>query len=94
MPRRKVKHLMERIGLTSTGQAIAYIKEALREINMSHETHIRNEKIDITKDQRLYTFPSEALKVTDIRVKNHMNSKDEYRSISRLVYEPSIKDED
>ena len=85
---------MERVGLSATGQAIAYIKEALREINMSHETHIRKETINITKNKRMYKFPSEALKVTDIQVKNHMNSDGEYRSIPRLIYEPHIKDDD
>ena len=94
MPKRKVKHLMELTGIDSRGAAIAYIKQALREINISHETHVRADTIDITQDKRIYNFPDSALKITDIRVKNHMNSKGEYRSIPRLMYEPHIKDED
>ena len=30
----------------------------------------------------------------DIRVKNHLNSKDEYRSIPRMIHKPVVKDAD
>ena len=90
----KVQELMERTGITETGRAIAWIKDALREINMIHETHIENTNIDVTEDQRNYSIPNQAVKLLDVRVKNHMNSKDEYRSIPRLIYEPGIKDND
>ena len=42
----KVQELMERVGINQTGRAIAWIKDGLREINLIHETHIRNENID------------------------------------------------
>tara|TARA_R100001594_G_scaffold149073_1_gene205862 strand:+ start:1150 stop:1437 length:288 start_codon:yes stop_codon:yes gene_type:complete len=92
----KVKELIERVGAETlpTGRAIAYIIDGLEEINMLAETHISSEKFDITENQRFYKFPMEALKILDVRVKNHLNSKDEYRSIPRLVYKPLIKDED
>ena len=90
----KVSELMERVGINQTGRAIAWIKDGLREINLIHETHIRDENIDITENQRNYTIPNEMVKVLDIRVKNHLNSNDEYRSIPRLLYKPRIKDND
>ena len=90
----KVQELMERVGINQTGRAIAWIKDGLREINLIHETHIRDENIDITENQRNYTIPNEMVKVLDIRVKNHLNSNDEYRSIPRLLYKPRIKDND
>jgi hypothetical protein len=89
-----IKQLMERAGITETGRAIAYIKDGLEEINLISETHIKTSKQDITKDKRLYPIPKEALQIKDIRVKNHFNSKDEYRSIPRLLYKPLIKDAD
>jgi len=89
-----VKKVMERVGLTETGRAIAYIEDALEEINVLTETHINTERFDITKDKRLYEIPSEVIKILDIRVKNHLNSKDEYRSIPRLIHKPVIKDAD
>ena len=90
----KVKELMERVGITQTGRAIAYIKDGLDEMNMLAETHINVERIDITEDQRYYDFPVDMIKVTDIRVKNHSNSKDEYRSIPRTIYKPPTEDAD
>ena len=90
----KVKELMERVGMTQTGRAIAYIKDGLDEMNMLAETHINVQRIDITADQRYYDFPADMIKVTDIRVKNHYNSKDEYRSIPRTIYKPPTEDAD
>ena len=90
----KVKELMERVGSNQTGRAIAYIKDGMAEINMLSETHVTTEKIDITEDQRFYQFPNEMIKILEVRCKNHLNSKDEYRQIPRLLYEPIIKDAD
>ena len=90
----KIKELMERIGINQTGRAVAYIKDGLEEINMLTETHTRLERFDITENQRFYTLPNEMVKMIDIRVKNHLNSKDEYRSIPRMIYKPTVKDAD
>ena len=85
---------MERVGVTDTGRAIAYIKDALEEMNIISETHFKNIRIDITKDQRFYDFPSDMVKILDIRCKNHLNVDDEYRSIPRMIGEPLRKDAD
>jgi hypothetical protein len=90
----KVQELMERVGAEETGRVIAYIKDGLEEINMLTETHTRLERFDITEDQRFYTLPNEMVKMIDIRVKNHLNSKDEYRSIPRMIHKPVVKDAD
>ena len=90
----KIKELMERVGMQETGRAVAYVKDCLREMNMLSETHVTTERIDIAKNQRYYSIPNDVVKITDIRMKNHYNSKDEYRSIPRLVYEPKVEDAD
>jgi len=92
----KVKELMERVGAEGvpTGRAIAYIKDALEEINVLSETHVKTTKQTITKDQRFYHFPDDMIKVLSVRCKNHLNSKSEYRSIPRLLFEPRIVDGD
>ena len=90
----KVQELMERCGLTETGRAIAYIKDGLEDLNMKFETHTTVERIDITADKRFYNLPNDMVKVIDIRAKNHLNSKDEYRSIPRMIGEPTIEDGD
>ena len=89
-----IKELMERVGNNQTGRVVAYVKDGLEEINMLTETHTRLERFDITEDQRFYTLPNEMIKMIDIRVKNHLNSKDEYRTIPRMIYKPTVKDAD
>ena len=90
----KIQELMERVGILETGRTIAYVKDALIEMNMIAETHVTTARININQNQRYYDFPNNMVKITDIRVKNHLNSKDEYRSIPRIMYEPKIEDAD
>ena len=90
----KVQELMERVGMTQTGRAIAYIKDGLEEMNMIAETHINIAKIDINKDQRFYELPNEMIKLLDVRCKNQLNNRDEYRSLPRAIGSPTNKDAD
>ena len=97
----KVKELKERLAMPesgeqflTTGRLIAYIKDGLEEMNMIAETHVDVERINITENQRFYELPFNALSLLDVRAKNHLNSKDEYRSIPRLIYKPVVKDAD
>ena len=90
----KVKEIMERVGMAETGRALAYIKDALAEMNILSETHITTERIDITEDQRFYNIPNDCIKILDIRCKHHNNEDEKYRSIPRSIYEPAIVDED
>tara|TARA_R100000278_G_scaffold57097_2_gene47073 strand:+ start:1360 stop:1641 length:282 start_codon:yes stop_codon:yes gene_type:complete len=89
-----VQELMERVGMLQTGRAIAYIKDGLEEINILAETHITTARIDIEKDKRFYELPNDMVKLLDVRCKNHLNSKDEYRSIPRAIGNPNNKDAD
>ena len=90
----KVKEIMERSGSTQTGRAIAYIKDALDEMNIISETHITTQRMNLNKDQRFYEIPNNCLKILDIRCKHHNNEDNKYRSIPRTIYEPMIVDED
>ena len=90
----KIQEIMERVGVEETGRSIAYIKDALEEMNVISETHVNTQRIDINKDQRFYAIPNESLKILDIRCKNHNKSDNKYRSIPRTIYEPTIVDED
>ena len=85
---------MERAGMTQTGRAIAYIKDALDEVNIISETHITTQRMDINENQRFYSIPNDCLKILDIRCKHHNNDDSKYRSIPRSIYEPTIVDED
>lgn len=85
---------MERSGITQTGRAIAYIKDALEEINMIAETHVKRVRMNVNKDQRFYQIPNESIKIIDVRCKNHNNTDDIYKSIPRMIYQPDITDSD
>tara|TARA_R100001082_G_scaffold110676_1_gene91325 strand:+ start:114 stop:401 length:288 start_codon:yes stop_codon:yes gene_type:complete len=89
-----VKELMERVGTTETSRVIAYIKDGLEEINMLAPTNITTTRVDIEKDKRYYDIPVDCVQITDIRCKNHLNSKDEYRSLPRMIGEPVVEDAD
>ena len=90
----KVKEIMERVGMAETGRALAYIKDALDEMNILSETHVTTQRMDINENQRFYTVPNDCLKILDIRCKHHNNEDEKYRSIPRSIYEPKIVDED
>jgi|TARA_Y100001938_G_C8082768_1_gene430161 hypothetical protein len=90
----KIKELMERLGINNTGIAGAYIKDALEEMNMIAETHVTTTRFNIAANKRYYPVPQDCIKITDIRCKNHLNSKGEYRSIPRMIGEPAIEDAD
>ena len=89
-----VQEIIERAGTNDIGFAIAYIKDALDEMNIIAETHITTQRIDINKDQRFYEIPNDCLKILDIRCKHQNNTDNKYRSIPRSIYEPTIVDED
>ena len=90
----KVQEIMERAGIDSTGRAIAYIKDALEEINMISETHIRTTRLNINKDQRYYSIPNESIKLLEVRAKNHNNNDNRYQVLPRMVHKPEITDAD
>ena len=89
-----VQDIMDRSGVTQTGRAIAYIKEALDEIAIESPTHIKTIRMNIESGKRFYAFPKEALKILDIRCKDHDNEEGLYESIPRTVYEPDYEDSD
>tara|TARA_R100000808_G_scaffold16093_1_gene36556 strand:+ start:251 stop:532 length:282 start_codon:yes stop_codon:yes gene_type:complete len=89
-----VQELMERCGASETGKIIAYIKDGLEEINIEAETHVDMERMNIVEGKRFYEIPANMTRMIDVRVKNHFNSKDEYRSIPRMITPPNITDAD
>ena len=89
-----VKEIMERAGTTQTGRALAYINDALDEMAISSETHVKTDKINIAQDQRFYALPSDLTKLMDVRVKDHNNEDGKYRSVPRSIYKPVLVDED
>ena len=89
-----VQELMERVGVKQTGRALAYIRDGMEEINILAESHVKTARIDIEKDKRFYDLPENIIKLIDVRCKNQLNTKDEYRSIPRGIGSLTNKDAD
>mgnify|MGYP003113919435 CR=1 FL=1 len=89
-----VEEIMERANITQAGRALAWIKDALEEINLMSETHVKTVRIDIESGKRFYDLPYEMVKLIDIRVKDHENEDGTYKSIPRMIHEPGVEDTD
>ena len=89
-----VMEILERAGIQQTGLGISYIKDALEEMNMESETHVKTMRMDIKNGKRFYDLPNDAVKILDIRCKDHNNVDGRYKSIPRSTYEPEIEDTD
>ena len=48
----------------------------------------------VAENKRFYDLPPDAIKIVDVRCKNHLNNKDEYRSIPRAIGNVPTKDAD
>lgn len=79
----KLQEYMERVGTTNMGYAIAYLKDAMREINMMIEDNVVASKADIQKDQRFYSFPANFVSLKDVMIYDETDKK--YRKISRVL---------
>ena len=90
----KIKELMERIGTTEVARVAAYIEDAYEELNIDFETHTKVQRMNITKDKRFYNLPQDLVRILEVRVKNHLTSKDEYRRVPRLLNKPYTPDSD
>ena len=87
-----VREIMERTNMSNFGLARMFIEDALIDMSIKQAPWQREIDISIINGIRFYDIPVDCIKITDIIVKNHMNSKGEYRSIPRLLNEPKNKD--
>ena len=83
-----LKELMERAGTTNQGFAIAYLKDAMREINMMIEDNVVNSRANIAKDQRFYSFPANFISLKDVMVYDSDDAK--YVKIQRVLDVPNV----
>ena len=83
-----LKELMERAGTTNQGFTIAYLKDAMREINMMIEDNVVNSRANIAKDQRFYSFPANFISLKDVMVYDTDEAK--YVKIQRVLDVPNV----
>jgi len=87
----KVREIMERSGVENTGFAIAFIKDAMKEVNMLIEDNVIMGKTDIEEDQRYYSIPTDLIELRSVMVFDDDNDK--YVRIPRVIGVSTI-DED
>ena len=83
-------------GASTNGNAIS-VSDTLTTESAGETITVRGQTLnymDLIKDKRYYSLPSEAIKITDIRVKNHLNTDDQWRSIPRMIGKPLNTDKD
>ncbi len=79
-----VKELMERIGIADEGFTIAYINDAVREIQtMIEDNVIREATTDIEKNKRYYALPTDMINLLKVFIYDSTN--DEYIQIARTI---------
>jgi len=78
-----LKELMERAGTTNQGYSIAYLKDAMREVNMMIEDNVVSSKANVVKDQRYYSFPANFISLKDVMI--YDTSETEYVKIARVL---------
>jgi len=86
-----LKELMERAGTTNQGYSIAYLKDAMREVNMMIEDNVVSSKADVIKDQRFYSFPANFISLKNVMI--YDADETEYVKIARVLDTKNV-DED
>ena len=87
----KVQEMMERTGIRETGLAIAWIKDAIHQIQSQHDESVATWKTNITDGTREYPFPANMIKLRSISVKDTNDSK--YKRIRRLLHNPVVSED-
>jgi hypothetical protein len=80
----KVKEIMERVPTTNSGYAIAYINDALQELQFLIEDNMMAGIETLVADQRYYGFPADMEVLKSVLIKDTENDK--YVRIQRLQY--------
>ena len=84
----KVSEIMERLRMTQTGLAVAYIEDGLDEIARKIDDNIQSSKVDIVGGTREYSFPDGMVRLRNVFIKN---SDGDYQQIPRLTHGPGIE---
>jgi len=83
-----VKELMERVGISKTGLAVAYIKDGLDEIAQTIDDNIESYTTDVVKGQREYVIPTDLQQLRKIFI---LNDSSDWQNIARLTHGPAVE---
>ena len=80
-----LKEFMERLGRIDQTKLISQLKDGIEEMNMVSEINIKRIRLDVTKDQRYYSLPTDCTRIINIQAKNQDNQRDVYAKVPRLM---------
>tara|TARA_R100000655_G_scaffold109868_1_gene166035 strand:- start:1728 stop:2018 length:291 start_codon:yes stop_codon:yes gene_type:complete len=87
---------MERANIKETTLAIAWIKDAIHQIQSSTKEKIKSNKQDIIKsvdsDDNVYILPNDMISLNNVSIKDTSDNK--YKKIRRLTHQPEYLIED
>ena len=91
-----VLEAMERANIKETTLAIAWIKDAIHQIQSSTKEKIKSSKQDIIKsvdsDDNVYILPGDMISLNNVSIKDTSDNK--YKKIRRLTHQPEYLIED
>lgn len=88
----KVLEVMERANTRDTNLVIAYIKDAILEIQSNNELDIAINKQNIVKNTRDYTLPAGMIALKNVSI---LDTEDDnkYNAIRRLQHDPLVTED-
>jgi len=84
-----VQEVMERTGMEETSLALAWIKDAILEIQSSEEHQLSVNLQNVTNGTLEYDLPSDLIAINSISMLD--TDADKYKSISRLASTPIME---
>ena len=84
-----VQEVMERTGMEETSLALAWIKDAILEIQSSEEHQLSVNLQNVTNGTLEYDLPSDLIAINSISMLD--TDADQYKSISRLASTPTME---
>ena len=88
----KVLEIMERVNSRDTNLVIAYIKDAIHQIQSSNEINTEVSKINIVADTRDYDLPAGLISIKTISVLD-TDDDNKYKAIRRLRNNPIVTED-
>jgi len=87
-----ILEIMERANTRDTNLSIAFIKDAITQIQSSTDIVSKVEKQDLTKNTRDYYLPTDLVSVISISIKD-TDDDNKYKKIRRLATRPTVTED-
>jgi|TARA_R100000750_G_C2264681_1_gene65131 hypothetical protein len=87
-----VLEIMERAGMKETSVAIAWIKDAIEDIQSHHKENLKVDKQNVIQNERDYILPRDLIAIKSISLLD-TNDDNKYKSIRRLSGDNPISED-